>query len=122
MGIIYFSNREVIYEFNNTFTLADNSDSVRQLFCLGIGEHLQAWYILQKLTIMYVIFYNVEYPEDCDNYYGPHSMECLKTMWNESKCVVEGYQYPQNLSTEELQTLDILNIRYNIYSIYKNDL
>nr|XP_039272238.1 uncharacterized protein LOC120346537 [Styela clava] len=80
--------REVILEFNNTFVSADNGDVDNQTFCLGIV-----------------------YPENCTNYYGPHSVECLKTIWFFVQCLVEGSKYPEKRNEDELNHLDTLTIR-----------
>nr|XP_039272236.1 uncharacterized protein LOC120346535 [Styela clava] len=80
--------REVVTEFNDTFIAADNGDSDNQTFCLGLV-----------------------FPTNCTNYYGPHSIDCLETLWLSAKCLVEGIKYPEKRNTEELSRLDTLNIR-----------
>lgn len=52
------------------------------------------------------------YPKGCENYYGPHSIECLKTMWNSSRCLSKGTEYPDKLASDDLEELDSLSIGY----------
>ncbi|XP_039272238.2 uncharacterized protein LOC120346537 [Styela clava] len=80
--------RNIVVEFNNTFIAADNGDPENQSFCLGIS-----------------------YPTNCVNYYGPHSIECLKTIWLSVKCLEDGTKYPEKISTAEVARIDKLNIR-----------
>lgn len=51
------------------------------------------------------------YPDFCENYYGPHPTECLETMWNSSKCLPQGYLYPDKLDSNQHSKLDATNIR-----------
>lgn len=51
------------------------------------------------------------YPDGCTNYYGPHPVECLVTMWISANCVQQGYKYPEKLSKIRLKQLDTWNIR-----------
>lgn len=54
------------------------------------------------------------YPGDCKNYYGPHSMECLKSIWNSSRCLPEGSAFPEKLTTDQHTDLDSQDIRWII--------
>ncbi|XP_077971339.1 uncharacterized protein LOC120346538 [Styela clava] len=80
--------REVVSEFNYTYLVADNGDSNEQTFCFGIL-----------------------YPSNCEKYYGPHTVECLETIWLSVSCLEEGSKYPSKLDMTELDRLNGLNIR-----------
>ncbi|XP_077971333.1 uncharacterized protein LOC120346548 [Styela clava] len=80
--------REVIAEFQNIKQKADSNDKAHQKYCFG-----------------------TEYPTHCSKYYGPHSMECLNTMWISAQCLAEGTKYPEKLSSAEKQRLDDMDIR-----------
>ncbi|XP_078486426.1 uncharacterized protein LOC144744930 [Ciona intestinalis] len=56
--------------------------------------------------------YGIVYPENCDSYHGPHSIECLITIWEEVDCKVKGYRFPGNLTTTETDALSSLNLTY----------
>nr|XP_026695983.1 uncharacterized protein LOC108950895 isoform X20 [Ciona intestinalis] len=55
--------------------------------------------------------YGIVYPENCDSYYGPHSIECLITIWEEVDCMAEGYRYPNNLTIIDTHVLEFMNLR-----------
>nr|XP_039272246.1 uncharacterized protein LOC120346545 [Styela clava] len=55
--------------------------------------------------------FGLEYPEGCVNYYGPHPMECLITIWKSFECLELGSRFPEKLPRSELQRIDNLNIR-----------
>ncbi|XP_078486412.1 uncharacterized protein LOC144744922 [Ciona intestinalis] len=55
--------------------------------------------------------YGIAFPDNCTSYHGPHSIECLITIWEEVDCKVKGYRYPNNLTTADSNTLKSLNLR-----------
>nr|XP_039272245.1 uncharacterized protein LOC120346544 [Styela clava] len=63
--------------------------------------------------------FGLEYPEGCVNYYGPHPMECLITIWKSFECLELGTRFPEKLSESELERIDNLNIR-NVTSEFRN--
>nr|XP_026695288.1 uncharacterized protein LOC108950586 isoform X2 [Ciona intestinalis] len=54
--------------------------------------------------------YGIVFPENCDGFYGPHSMECLTTIWESKGCLGEGTKAPVKLTPSEKQSLDLLNL------------
>ena len=60
------------------------------------------------------------YPEHCENYYGPHSVECLETMWYSAQCLVKGSELPRNLTTEQHAELDSKDLRFVFLSSCPN--
>ena len=54
-------------------------------------------------------------PSHCGTYYGPHSLECLETLWLESGCLIEGHATPSNLTADRLASLGAMNIGYDCY-------
>ncbi|XP_078487526.1 uncharacterized protein LOC144745375 [Ciona intestinalis] len=54
--------------------------------------------------------YGLVFPENCDTYYGPHSVECLTTIWESKGCLSEGSKAPNKLDTAEKDALDLMNI------------
>ncbi|XP_078487548.1 uncharacterized protein LOC144745388 [Ciona intestinalis] len=57
------------------------------------------------------------FPENCDSFNGPHSIDCLITIWEEVGCKVKGLRYPGDLSSEDLnifKNLDLGGVRANM--------
>ncbi|XP_078486413.1 uncharacterized protein LOC144744923 [Ciona intestinalis] len=54
--------------------------------------------------------YGIVFPEFCDTYYGPHSVECLTTIWQAKGCLSEGTKAPDKLDTAEKNALDLLHV------------
>jgi len=50
------------------------------------------------------------FPSGCENYYGPHSIACLVTMWEEIGCLDEGEAHPNKLKPEDLMRLNLKNL------------
>ena len=46
-----------------------------------------------------------EFPFACETFIGPHSMECLTSIWKSSGCKAAGYKYPANLDDDVLSVL-----------------
>ncbi|XP_078487506.1 uncharacterized protein LOC113474342 isoform X2 [Ciona intestinalis] len=55
--------------------------------------------------------YGLVYPENCNSYHGPHSINCLITIWEEVGCKVKGLKYPGSLSATELDALKSMDLR-----------
>uniref|UniRef100_H2XP01 Uncharacterized protein n=1 Tax=Ciona intestinalis TaxID=7719 RepID=H2XP01_CIOIN len=54
--------------------------------------------------------YGIIFPDNCATYYGPHSVECLTTIWQSKGCLKEGTKAPVKLNTTEKNALDLLNV------------
>ncbi|XP_078487489.1 uncharacterized protein LOC100175212 isoform X3 [Ciona intestinalis] len=94
---------------------ADNGDEDKGLECYGIGLYKKCLAVMFVFLIIYAV-----YPENCDSYHGPHSIDCLITIWEEVGCKLEGYKYPGNLTGAEahsLRNMDILTIEENMRSV-----
>lgn len=59
-----------------------------------------------------ITFLILVYPQNCTRYYGPHSIDCLITMWRTATCLQEGYKFPDKLTSVRLDELDAQNIRF----------
>ncbi|XP_078487572.1 uncharacterized protein LOC108950586 [Ciona intestinalis] len=68
-------------------TEADSGNSQKQTECFGI------------------VFY-----ENCATFYGPHSMECLISTWENVGCRVNGEKYPPKLQEFDLEPLVDMNL------------
>uniref|UniRef100_F6PHY8 Uncharacterized protein n=1 Tax=Ciona intestinalis TaxID=7719 RepID=F6PHY8_CIOIN len=79
---------EVLDSFNMFRIEADGGDKNKGLECFGLV-----------------------YPGNCTSYHGPHSIDCLITIWEEVDCKVKGYRYPSNLTTDDAIALKSLNLR-----------
>ncbi|XP_078487545.1 uncharacterized protein LOC144745385 [Ciona intestinalis] len=55
--------------------------------------------------------YGLAFPENCDSYNGPHTINCLITIWEEVGCKVKGLKYPGDLTSAELNSLKNLDLR-----------
>ncbi|XP_078486403.1 uncharacterized protein LOC144744908 [Ciona intestinalis] len=54
--------------------------------------------------------YGLVFPDNCDTYDGPHSVECLTTIWEWKGCLGEGTKAPVNLNAGDNDALDLLNL------------
>ena len=52
-----------------------------------------------------------EFPSDCDDYEGPHTFGCYKSLWLSVGCAPSGLSAPTHLPTEALDVLDEINLR-----------
>jgi len=66
--------------------------------------------LLDSDNSLYFAF--VEFPRGCDSYYGPHTMQCLRSLWSKSECLNQGWFQPDNI-TYEKQLWNKLNLRYD---------
>lgn len=55
--------------------------------------------------------YLVDLPVSCPTYYGPHSLDCLKTVWDLVGCLPEGTKFPGKLLSSKVSALSALNYR-----------
>lgn len=44
-------------------------------------------------------------------------MECLKTIWNQASCAHQGRKFPANLTEEEMNYVNALNLVYDSYVV-----
>ena len=51
------------------------------------------------------------FPEGCTSYNGPHALQCLLSLWNETNCLPEGTSNPATLSRHDRFALNQLNIQ-----------
>ena len=52
------------------------------------------------------------FPDGCITYDGPKSLQCYESIWLNAGCSREGRDWPKNLDSNEIQTVNILNLRY----------
>ena len=52
-----------------------------------------------------------DFPQNCEVYDGPKSIQCYITLWQRAGCLLEGDDMPLNLTFIEQETIDGLNIR-----------
>ena len=50
-------------------------------------------------------------PLGCRNFIGPHTLECLETLWYQVGCVGAGLKLPNKLTREEIRTFNNLTIK-----------
>jgi len=50
-------------------------------------------------------------PEDCIDTQGPHSKECLSSLWKLIGCVEEGQGYPEKMTDATFKVLSSLSLR-----------
>ena len=97
--------------FNRTRAEADSGYKDSQFKCFGMGKlpdlNLNIYFINHI-----ILKYFTEYPLGCEKYYGPHPLECLETIWDSVKCLVEGNKHPSKLTNQEHEILDNKNLRY----------
>ncbi|XP_078486406.1 uncharacterized protein LOC144744913 [Ciona intestinalis] len=54
--------------------------------------------------------YGIAFPNGCGSHAGPHSVECLTTIWESNGCLSEGTNAPIKLNTAEKEVLDLLTL------------
>ena len=57
----------------------------------------------------YDVCCGLEFPPYCKFYRGPHSIECISSIWEASDCAVEGYENPQNISENSARYAALAN-------------
>ncbi|XP_078486407.1 uncharacterized protein LOC144744914 [Ciona intestinalis] len=50
------------------------------------------------------------FPDNCDTYYGPHSVQCLTTIWEWKGCLNEGTKAPVKLDHADKEAVDLLTV------------
>ncbi|XP_078486405.1 uncharacterized protein LOC144744910 [Ciona intestinalis] len=91
---------------------ADNGNDDHQLNCYGLEQiliNLLLW-DLYHLCVKQFVFPFLVFPDNCDTYYGPHSVECFTTIWKSKGCLTEGTKAPVKLVKNETEALDLLNV------------
>ncbi|XP_078487552.1 uncharacterized protein LOC144745391 [Ciona intestinalis] len=91
---------------------------------------LKDWNVMELVCTLFIAILLVDvvlllhfilvYPENCHSYHGPHSIDCLITIWEEVDCKVKGYRYPGNLTTADADALKSMNltaVRANMESV-----
>ncbi|XP_078487539.1 uncharacterized protein LOC108950608 [Ciona intestinalis] len=66
---------------------------------------------LLLVLICLLLYFISVYPENCGSYHGPHSINCLITIWEEVGCKIKGLRYPGVLTNADANTLKIMNLR-----------
>jgi len=74
------------------------------LFNLLIRTHTSS---IDQITFVSTVF-----PTGCTSYRGPHSIECLDSIWKEAMCVEEGEDYPSRLTDVDLFRFMGINIAW----------
>jgi len=50
------------------------------------------------------------FPEYCQLYFGPHSIDCVTSIWLNGGCIEEGYKNPSNFTTADIVFYNQLSI------------
>lgn len=102
----------MITESNLTKHQSDNGDAENQLKCFGIGENIPLILkVICDFSLCCCNSYISAFPVGCKEYYGPHSMQCLVSLWINATCLPDGYKYPEKLTVGRLNELDTWNMR-----------
>lgn len=75
--------------------------------------------VLELVTCKYFLYLelftsensNSEMPDECPTFYGPHSMDCLRTIWKNVGCLPEGDEFPDKLSLGQINAMTAFNYR-----------
>ena len=59
------------------------------------------------------------FPAGCQRYWGSFSLDCLHSLWINTKCLEEGYRNPAKLSGYQLSVTDNMNLRYEVLKLNK---
>lgn len=100
-----------------TKTAADSGVGTEQLHCFGLGKLLACWWqYTPYITVCFFLTF-ADLPDTCPTYNGPHSIDCLKTVWSLVGCLPEGKKFPDNLFASEIASLAALTYRLIVISI-----
>lgn len=48
------------------------------------------------------------YPDNCESFYGPHAVDCIENIWNESDCIKEGHRFLRLQDESELKNKSLV--------------
>ena len=102
---MYFS--EIFDQYERIALAAEDGILLSQVKCYGLCKLFQSSASL--FTCKYS--FSVAYPDNCVTYYGPHTTECLETMWYAVNCLQEGTKHISKLTNEEIQILDHMDLK-----------
>lgn len=100
--------------FSNFYTQAINRDNTSQLKCFGTGKNIVILYNTENIS--YILFFCLlsVYPESCNHYLGPHTVQCLDEIWIQEDCILDSEYSPGNLSSTDFANISALSIGYFI--------
>ena len=79
----------------------------------SIARMLQSCYLHHPFSLTHKQFFMfLGFPEYCSNYYGPHSLDCLRSIWKKVGCSLFGLEEPGKLDLENIKLLQSMNLRY----------
>jgi len=71
------------------------------------------WFLSINLMLFIMVCnFNSDFPKGCEVFEGPHSVECYESIWQDSGCLEEGYDYPLQLEDWQLNEMDLLTLTY----------
>lgn len=70
-----------------------------------------AYFINSSCSSNFII---LEYPRHCMSYFGPHSSDCLDTIWKEDGCLVESSHSPNKLPSDNFTELASKSLRQDL--------
>ena len=73
-----------------------------------VGERTLLLSTLQVRNFLRLIF--VAFPEECDRVDGPHSLQCLLAIYEQTECVEDGSAHPINVDTFQLDIYTAFHI------------
>ena len=51
------------------------------------------------------------FPDNCTNFYGPHSLSCIQNVWEQTECLKEGINHPTASNSEDITLLRNLSLK-----------
>lgn len=63
----------------------------------------------QFISTTKLISFLLDFPDTCPEFYGVHTVDCLKTLWGMVGCLPVGEEYPEILPPWEFDALTSTN-------------
>ena len=57
-----------------------------------------------------ILFIFAVLPRGCGNYRGPHSIQCMESLWRQAGCLPEGIYPPAKYTQADLATYSLMNL------------
>ena len=69
---------------------------------------------VQRYIEFLFVTHILEFPKGCEFYNGPHSKDCLVSVWEKIGCLQSGRGNPKNLARRLIADYTSLNLRYTL--------
>ena len=105
------------------FILSEEPTTAKQaVVVLCFGDFIldyTCWYLDNNDAWVFSNMF-VDFPFGCQNFKGPHPLQCYRSIWKKIGCIEEGLQFPYLLDILMGKEYYYWNIKYCIMSFFLN--